>query len=46
MRANVLGQVPLLDSACLVARYELPLVWVNTNVVDCENWELESRSRQ
>ena len=44
MRANVLGQIPLLDPARLVARYELPLVWVNTNVVDCENRQLESRS--
>jgi hypothetical protein len=44
MRANVLGQVPLLDPARLVAGYEFALVWVNAYVVDCANIQLESRS--
>lgn len=37
MRANVFGQIPLLDSAGLVARYQFPLVGVNTNIIDCVN---------
>jgi len=37
MRANVFGQIPLLDSACLIARYQFPLVGVNTNIID---WRL------
>ena len=44
MRANVFGQIPLLDSASLVARYQFPLVRVNANVVDCVNGQPESRS--
>jgi len=44
MRANVFGQIPLLNSACLVARYQFPLVRVNTNIVDCVNGQPESRS--
>ena len=44
MRADIFGQVPLLDSASLVARYQFPLVRVNTNIVDCVNGQPESRS--
>ena len=31
--ADVLGKIPLLDSSCLIAGNEFPLVWVYDDVV-------------
>jgi hypothetical protein len=44
MRADVFRQIPLFDSASLVARDQFPLVRVDTNIVDCVNGKPESRS--
>jgi hypothetical protein len=34
MRANIFGQIPLLDSSCLITGNELSLIRMNTNIVD------------
>ena len=33
MGANVICEIPLLDTSCLVAGYELALVWMDADIV-------------
>ncbi len=45
VRTDILRQVPLLDSSGLVAANELPLIWMDHNVVHCFRKSISSWNR-
>ena len=46
MRADVLGKVPLLDSACLVARDQLALIGMDYDIVDWAGFRVSSTTQE